>query len=78
MAYVTPKMYMTGKIINVQVWNDELLHPLSEKELKLECALTEIVSRGLGTHLDYATQTELVHRRLVNGQMGNNGITAKP
>ena len=78
MAYVIPKSYIVGQIIDVSIWNDELVPPLSEKELKLECALTEIVSRGLGTHLDYATQTELVHRRLVNGQTGNNGITAKP
>ena len=78
MAYVTPKSYMVGQIIDARMWNDELVPPLSEKELKLECALTEIVSRGFGTHLDYATQTELFHRRLVNGQMGSNGITAKP
>ena len=78
MADISPKKYYTGKIVGVQVWNDESVPPLSKRELKLECALTEIVSRGLGTHLDYATQTELFHRRLVNGQMDNNGITAKP
>ena len=79
MAYVTPKSYMVGQIIDVKIWNDdESVPPLSDRELKLECALTEIVSRGFGTRLDYMTQTQLFHRRLVNGQMGDHGITAKP
>lgn len=75
---VTMKRYVTGKMVSAAVWNNELVPPLSKRELKLECALTEIVSRGLETHLDYMTLSHLFHRRIVNGQWAKDGITAKP
>ena len=75
MSFTIPTKYVTGDIITAAMWNDLPL-PLSRKELRLECALEEILAQGIGSLGDIAEHAELSYRMILNRQE-NGGITAK-